>query len=137
MSLNIAILVSLFVLIHSGVVLGPSCYGICVTACCSLGASAFCKQAGCVFDIQGCGAMCMPICAAGRFIPTVCFASETTFDNGTISIQELKVGRSVSGNTVNKVLFVPGKWTFINILLRNQDETKFLSVTPEHGVYIK
>ena len=88
MSLNIALWVSLFVLIHSGVVLGPSCYGICVTACCSLGASAFCKQAGCVFDIQGCGAMCMPICAAGRFIPTVCFASETTFDNGTISIQD-------------------------------------------------
>ncbi len=137
MSFNIAILLSLFVLIHSGAVLGKPCYQICVTACLSLGPSAFSKQAGCIFDIQGCGAMCKPICAAGKFIPTICFASETTFANGTISIQELKVGRSVSGNTINKVIFVPGKWTFINILIRNQDETKFLSVTPEHGVYRK
>jgi hypothetical protein len=75
--------------IYSGVVIGPHCYQVCVTACCMLGASQFAKQAGCVYDIQGCGAMCMPICAAARFIPTVCFAEETTFNNGTILIKEL------------------------------------------------
>lgn len=96
----IFILLTTFVQISKqGVIIGASCYGICLTSCLSMAPGKFAAIVGIVFDIQGCSAMCMPVCARGLAIPGYCFDIETTIlrvreDNmvQTIKITDARVG---------------------------------------------